>query len=396
MAKQQTNSPFNQDEFQRIFDEYRSKIEEITRSTGRTLEALRIPSMEPSEEHAPAEAPDERADSEEPDKPAPARPEAARPPAQPARLVLPERPARPVSRDDLESHLPESERVIRAARKEAQRILEEAEKQARKEARKKTKAQADKILAKARQSAEEYAEKARQAVEQERAAALESSRTQAEQSMKEMTEHFRQQAHAKSTQLVEEAKARADRLMAEVTQASTDISHKVNDVVERSRATINEFEERLRNETDDISQAIVDTQSRIEALALAAAEEAARTAEPEPSAASAVPANVPTMVVKVLGERSNGRGGTQPLFFGMVEISAPPETCDFKYFKAMKRYLISIPGIKQLQESASEKALSALFDVTEPLPLIDLLAKVPLVDQVISRGDRDISLVFKG
>ena len=40
MAKQQTDSPFNQDEFQRIFDEYRSKIEEITRSTGRNLESL--------------------------------------------------------------------------------------------------------------------------------------------------------------------------------------------------------------------------------------------------------------------------------------------------------------------------------------------------------------------
>ncbi len=388
MAKQQTNSPFNQDEFQRIFDEYRSKIEEITRSTGRTLEALRVPPMETDAgEAAPEERPAGKPDGEKP-----AGPQAGRPADKTAPLLPMERPARPVSRDDLEAHLPESEKVIRQARKEAQRILEEAEKKARRDARKKTKAQADKILAKARQDAETYAEKARQAVEQERATAMETAKAQAEQSLKEMTEHFRKQAHAKSTQIVDEAQARADKLMQEVTQASSEVSRQVNDVIERSRATINEFEERLKTETDDISRAIVETQSRVEALALAAAEEAARTIQP--SAPMEAPPAKPIMLVRVLGERSNGRNGTQPLFFGMVELCALPDT-DYKYFKGMKRYLVSIPGIKQLQESASEKELSALFDISEPLPLIDLFAKVPLVDEVVSRGDRDIALVFK-
>ena len=402
MAKQQTDSPFNQDEFQRIFDEYRSKIEQITRSTEHTLESLRVPPMEPpeaeepaAEEEAPEEEPAEREEPrnrvETPARPSILRPVQSPPPAYDTPII--HRPARPVSRDDLEAHLPESQKVIREARKQAQRILEEAEKQARKEARKKTKSQADKILAKARKDAEEYAEKARQAVEEERATAINAARTQAEVSIKEMTEHFREQARTKSTQIVAEAQARADRLMSEVTQASAEVSRKVNEVVDRAKGTITEFEEKLKSDTEGINQAIADTQSRIEALALAAAEEAARAAQPQP-AGLPQPVDKPTMFVRVLGERSNGRGGSQPLFFGMVEIAAPPETCDFRYFKAMKRHMMNVPGVKQLQESASEKEVSALFDVTEPLPLLDILGKLPQIGEVISRSDRDIALIF--
>ncbi len=402
MAKQQTDSPFNQDEFQRIFDEYRSKIEEITRCTGRSLESLRVPPMELDEELEPEEKPtaetdfEETAEEPEPEEaPAPA-PEAVHfiEKPVPAPAPAPERYTPPVIRDEPEVRLPESKRIIQQANKEAQRILQEAEKQARKQARDKTKNQVDKILAKARQEAEEYVEKIRQAVDQERNATMEAARTQAEQSLLEMTEQFRKLAYAKSAQIVEEAQVRADRLMHEITQASTEVSGKITEIIERSRTTVTEFQERLQTETGDISQAIVDTQSRIEALAMAAAEATEQPA-PAPSARAEVPPATPTMIMRVLGERSNGRNGTQPLFFGMVELNAPSETCDSKLFKSMKRYLVGIPGVKQLQESASEKELSALFDLSEPLPLLELLSKVPQVDEVVCRSDRDIALTFK-
>jgi myosin heavy subunit len=294
----------------------------------------------------------------------------------------------------MEARLPESQKALREARKQAQRIIEEAQKQVRKDARKKTKAQVNKILAKARQEAEAYAEKARKTVEQERAVTMEAARAQVEDTLKAITEQARQQSQAKSQQILAEAQARADHLMREVTEASAEVSKQVKDVIERARGTINEFEERLQNETEGITHSIEETQARLEAMAQAAAEEAARNARPEPQSRTEQ-ADAPVMVVRVLGERSNGRNGSQPLFFGMVETIAPPETCDYRYFKSMKRFLVSVPGIKQLQESASEKELSALFDVTEPLPLLELLSKVPQVEEVVSRSDRDIAVVFE-
>src|SRR3972149_4069313 len=43
MAKAETEPQFKPDEFSRIFDEYRAKIEEITRRTERKLQSLDVP-----------------------------------------------------------------------------------------------------------------------------------------------------------------------------------------------------------------------------------------------------------------------------------------------------------------------------------------------------------------
>jgi hypothetical protein len=57
-------------------------------------------------------------------------------------------------------------------------------------------------------------------------------------------------------------------------------------------------------------------------------------------------------------------------------------------------YLVHIPGIKYVQENASEKEMSVVFDVKEPLPLIDILKDIPLVEKVIEEGN-GASLVLK-
>jgi len=49
MAKQDTSTEFKQDEFSKIFDEYRAKIEEITR---RSEKNLHIIEAKPGENHA--------------------------------------------------------------------------------------------------------------------------------------------------------------------------------------------------------------------------------------------------------------------------------------------------------------------------------------------------------
>ncbi|MCJ7605313.1 MAG: hypothetical protein MUO19_04670, partial [Dehalococcoidales bacterium] len=195
--------------------------------------------------------------------------------------------------------------------------------------------------------------------------------------------------------VIEEARARAGNLMNEVIASSSEISRLVSEVVDRTRSTISEFETRLQTETEDIARAITDTRAKIEQMTMAAAEEEAARALPETPSETREMNGVPTLTVHILGERSNGRNGTQPLFFGQVEMKAESASFDYQYFKNLKKYFVKIPGIKQLQESASEKELSALFDITEPLPLLDLLDKIPQVDEVFSQSDRNISVIFK-
>jgi hypothetical protein len=158
---------------------------------------------------------------------------------------------------------------------------------------------------------------------------------------------------------------------------------------------IDDFETRFQTETSDLATLIAETQSKIETLVQTAEESLARPAvtgkEQEPRDME----GSQTLAIRILGERSNGRNGTQPLFFGQVELRADNIPFDYRYLKSLKKHFSSIPSIKYLQESASEKDVSVLIDITEPLPLLEVLSTSPLVDEVISESDRQLSVIFK-
>jgi hypothetical protein len=78
-----------------------------------------------------------------------------------------------------------------------------------------------------------------------------------------------------------------------------------------------------------------------------------------------------------------------------MEMKSISAEFDYQYLKGMKKYLVHIPNIKYLQEYASEKEMSVVFDVLEPLPVLDILSNIPLVDEVITRAEDDICLIFK-
>lgn len=387
MAKQHTESQFNKDEFTRIFDEYRTKIDEITRSTERNLHSLQV--LLPLEPETGE--PEEQPVSPQPDDFAATEPEIT----ETIETVCEEPETVTYQVDDGQMPVTESARTLKEVKKQARQIIARAEEQARKEAKKKTRSQVDKLLAEARKEAEEIVNRAREVVEKERHAGVAASKRQVEEMLRDITEQCRQETQTQSYRVIEEARTKAENLMTEVIVSSSEISRLVSVVVDRARSTINEFETRLQTETEDIARAITDTRNKIEQITMAAVEEETAWTLPETPAEPRETTGVPTLTVRVLGERSNGRNGTQPLFFGQVEMKAESASFDYRYFKNLKKYFVKIPGIKHLQESASEKELSALFDITEPLPLLDLLDKIPQVDEVLSQSDRDISVVFK-
>lgn len=404
MAKQHTDTQFNKDEFTRIFDEYRNKIEAITRSTEANLQSLQIPprpDLNDQPEDQPAgEPPDtpvaaESAAEEAPELRVEDEPDADKvedEPEPPAPVIPPSTPlAEAVASPE---PVTESAKTIKEAQKMARQIIAQAEEQVKKEARKKIQAQADKYLANAQKEAEEIISQARELVDKERDATVAATRGQVEELLREITDQARQETQAQSSRAIEESRLKAEKLMADVINGSSEISRLVGEVVNRARHTITEFEERLQSETEDIAKSIADTQARIEQIAEAAeAAEAARVLTETPEEPRDT-TDVPVLSVHILGERSNGRNGTQPLFFGQIEMKADSTSFDYRLFKNLKKSLLKMPGMKHLQESASEKELSALFDITEPLPLIELLGKIPQVAEVSSRTDREIAVVF--
>src|SRR3989304_85420 len=175
MSRSDQDAKLNTDEFSRIFDEYRAKIQEITRKTekehqssGKTADNAGDSIAEKIEEIVVSRLPESK--------------------ARPQGLTAP--PA------------PESAAIIEKAKREAQRIIEEAEESARKEAKKRTKGQIEKLLDKARKEAEDTTANARKAAEEEREEIIAASKQQAEYFIKELTETCRQETQAQSSRAI--------------------------------------------------------------------------------------------------------------------------------------------------------------------------------------------------
>ena len=179
--------------------------------------------------------------------------------------------------------------------------------------------------------------------------------------------------------------------MAEIVTSSKEINHLVTEIVDRAKNTINEFEERLQTETGELARAITETQNKLEQVTMIESEEEIM---PEPPARSSETDKNPTLVARLIGDKSDGSKGGHALFSGQIEMKSS-SAVDYQYLRNLKKYLVHMPSIKYLQEYASEKEMTVLFDVKEPLPLLEILTNVPLVDEVITATDDDICIIFK-
>ena len=374
MAKSANESQFHNDEFTRIFDEYRAKIEEITRRTEKSFQSINV---------VPAAAADPNIAVEVED----AEPEGTLSPAQPEPDQKPIEVIWPSEKESVE--------IIKEAKRKAQQLIAEAEAGIKKEARKKTRAQVDKIIGKAKKEAEDIIAKASQAAERERNDAITTSKSEAEQLLRDITEKCQQETREQASRVIAEAREKAEKIMDDIITSSREINHIVTQIANKARKTINEFEERLQEETSELTKAITEAQNKLEQVTMMGREEETVPVPPVKSKESREYYKNPALAVRLIGEKSNGKHGQQTLFSGQVEMKSS-SAVDYQYLRNLKKHLVRIPAIKYLQEYASEKEMSVLFDVKEPLPLLDILNNVPTVDEVITETDDDICIIFKG
>jgi vacuolar-type H+-ATPase subunit E/Vma4 len=366
MAKVDTKTQSQKDEFSRIFDEYRAKIEEISRKTIKNPSQAGI---------APNTATGDNAE----DLAVTVSRVQPKPTGSPKELISPV---------DIEA-----EEIILAAKRRAQQIIDEAEEKSKKDASKRTQSQVEKIFANARKETAEMIAQAKQATEKESNEIVVVAKQEAEQLIREITEKCRRETQTQSNRAIEEAREKADKMMTDIVTSCQEISRMVNEIVSRTRQTIDEFEAKLQTDVSELAKAIAETQRKLEQFAVIALKERDET-RPAPIIKNTVPIETPILSVRILGAKSNGKNGTQPLFSGQVEMKSISSAFDYQYLKNLKKYLVRIPNIKYVQEYASEKEISIIFELKEPMPLLDILRNIPQVDEVNSEGD-DINIIFK-
>jgi hypothetical protein len=369
MGKSETKEQSKKDEFSRIFDDYRAKIEEISKKSSNNGQNADEAKEKPS-----------RNETDELE-------------------VLVSRALPKPDNGKNEMILPmdiEAQDIIAAAKKRAKQIIDEADEKSKKEAKKRTQSEIDKIITKARKDALDIITQTKQSADQERNDILMASKQDAEQVIREITEKCRQETQAQSSRAIEDARERADRVLTEIINSGMEISQKVAEIIARAKQTMEEFEARLKSETDELAEAIAVTQQKLEQFTVMAQKEEEARAMPVNNNNNNIKetAKNPALGLRLLGQRSNGKNGSHTVFSGQVEMKSISAPFDYQYLKNLKKYLIHIPNIKYVQESASEKEMSIVFDLQEPLPLLDILKNIPLVDEVITDAD-DICIMFK-
>ena len=364
MAKAETKTQPQRDEFSRIFDEYRAKIDEISHKT--------------TKNPPQAGEPDGHAANELDDLEMTIARQAKR--AGKAGAV--------VSMADIEA-----EEILQAAKRRAQQIVDESEEKAKKEASKKTQSQVEKIIAKAKKDAEDIIAMAREATEKESNEIVVAAKQETERLIKEITEKCRRETQTQANRAIDAAREKADKLMTEIVMSCQGISLMVSEIVTRTRQTIDEFEAKLQTDVGDLAKAIAEAQQRLQEFNTIAVKEKEEVGLVPVNRVQET-ADMLTLSVHVLGEQSNGEHDSEPLFSGEVEMKSISPAFDYTFLKNLKKYLVLIPNINYLQETASEKETSILFDIKEPLPLLEILRNIPMV-QAVNADSGNISIVFK-
>jgi vacuolar-type H+-ATPase subunit H len=447
MAKQDISTEAKQDEFSKIFDEYRAKIEEITRRAEKNIQSIdampgdkaadnneHIEVVKPSQpEAAVNDGIQPKTNTLPPPQTEPvlnpavintvtniktqtAPPPQAEPPPQTeatanslqikATITPPPQPEPEIKTEVVPNRAnggrPAFEgytEIIQDARREAKKIIEEAEESAKKEAKKRTQSQADKIIEKARKDAEEIIERANRNAEKVKDDVIAESKREADYIIRDITQKYRQETEAQSTRAMAEAQGKAQQMLANISVSTTLVGQRITEIVTRAKKTIDELETSLHAEATELTRIITDTQSKLEEISktikVEKVEKSVPLPSPSPSRQITEPKVNPTLDVRLIGEKSSGNNGTGILFSGQMEMKSVSEDFDYQYLKKLKKHLVHIPSIKYLQEYASEKEMSVVFDVLEPLPLLDILSNIPMVQEVITRADDDICLVFK-
>lgn len=369
MPKQEAKTNLKSDEFTKIFDDYRARIDEITKK-----------SSEKDDKTLKANAKEVLDDEINKTK------EAISKGHGDADIFI----------DEIEWQANKrAAEIIKEAKLQAQRLIYEAEDKIRKDAKKKTQSYIDKIIEKSKKESEDIIERAREIAEREKHEVISTSKQELERMIQEITEKAREETQVQSSQILFNARETAEKMVSDVVMNSKDISEKVMEIMDRTKNTVLRFQDELQSGLSELAEVVEDTQNTLEKMMSGIADKSETVSQTihEPMNADVDLLENTVLSVKFLGDKSNKKNVDDSLFSGKVELKSVT-SFEYRHMKDLMNYLVHIPGIKYVQENASEKEMSVVFDVKEPMPLIDILKDIPLVDRVIEEAN-GASLVLK-
>jgi vacuolar-type H+-ATPase subunit H len=355
------------DEFTQIFDEYRTKIDEIVRKKNELTRQL-------ADEESTNIVNQAWKKAEE--------------------IISKSQQESQKIREEIEQQAnKEASKITDEAKIKARQIVDEAEGRARKEAKNKTKSEVDKIISKAREESAQIISRAKQAAEKERSEIIDSSKQEAEQLINDVTKKCREEAQIQSLQVVNESQKKAEKMISNVVTSSTEISKLFMEIMQKTKTIMDGFENDLNTELSEFGKVIDEAKKNLEQ----SMNEAIESGETKliPADLNNAELNEDTvLMVQLKADKYAEEIGLNSYFSGQMELKTLSPSFDYRQITKLRDYLLQFSGINCITECASEKEMMVLLEVKEPLQLLDVLNNIPSVDRVVAQDD-GINLILE-
>jgi vacuolar-type H+-ATPase subunit H len=277
-----------------------------------------------------------------------------------------------------------SAEIIEKAQQKARQIIQEAEESAKKEAKNRVKTQEEKFLAKAREEAGLIIAEARKNAEKESNQIMEKTKLEAQQRFEEEIAKFRAEAQAQTAQIRVEAEKKAAALIDDIVGDNKEINELIIETVKKSEGILEKFGNEMQVEAGELTKNVMAARQKIEKKAAAFAGKGDQDAVLQRINGNTGKSSALWIALK--GEQLEQKDNGGFLFKGQMELKTL-SPIDYLLVRKLKGFLLQVPNVKYLGESSSEEGTMMSFEMKEPLPLVDILGKIPLVGNVETQGD---------
>ena len=274
--------------------------------------------------------------------------------------------------------------MISRARREAEQIVNDAEERAKAEAKSRVRKQEEKILARAKEDAESIIADARKGAEKETAEIIERTKQEAEQRVEEEIDRVRSQARDQSNQIRIEAEKKATRFVDKVIEDGNVVNEMIIESIKSSENLLEKMKNEMQVEIGKLTKDLTTARNKMEQAVTAFAEKS-ENAEAFQSLRKDLNKKL-ALWVTLKGKRTVVKDNGEFLFKGQIELKTL-STMSYVLVKDLKGFLTKVPNVKYLGESSGEEGSILSFEFIEPLPLLDILGSIPMVENVVEQGD---------
>ncbi|MBI4334820.1 MAG: hypothetical protein HY673_26495 [Chloroflexi bacterium] len=283
----------------------------------------------------------------------------------------------------------EAARLVGDAKFKAEQTLKDAEARIKKEARERTRKEVESIIKRAREEASGIENYARQQSEKDANELIAAAKQEAGRARSKAAEEAKQEAYQQSARIIAEYRAEMEKNAAAVAERVQEIDSVLNESVLRAESIFNKFKKEVHGELEETRKNIAESGRK---LAEALAADAGPKGNParlhtgwETDGTEDATGGKAGTIVDITATRTNGSGGQ--LFKGGMELRVIPPY-NSAQIKELIHAILQVPGIKRAGDYGSdEEGAKVIFEIREPLPLVKVLNKMPLVASTSDKGD---------